>query len=286
MFHHSALIAEASRAQLGGLSTTAVNLGRVSSSITSPQRHTTPICCPEGQLSDLTTRPPSCSPIGKARENPFAKEDRSQCTIVSSSGRNMPTTNPSSPPSLSLPQRARGEETREAPQSAASPLNARVSSHAVQPNVSRHSKVIKETNTEAEPSRSSVMRPAAPTASSSRGKTARGKKGAAPEAKSAPAKKTGKQKRELLTPLQYAQRLQERMADAATPKPRGWPYLRGMRIYYYGGDRTYASDETRGHMDHVGLFDPLTVAGCDWTLTRRNSVDNQAWRRPRARVRP
>ncbi|KAI0726960.1 hypothetical protein C8Q72DRAFT_925894 [Fomitopsis betulina] len=120
-----------------------------------------------------------------------------------------------------------------------------------------------------------------PASSSSKGKAARGKAAAAPKAKAVPAKKTGeKQKRELLTPLEYAQRLNDRMANvAATNKSRAKPYLRGMHIFYYGADMNYASEETTGHMDHivkhggvlVPVYDPAVVTHIVTTNRRTSS---------------
>ncbi|KZT68564.1 hypothetical protein DAEQUDRAFT_745631 [Daedalea quercina L-15889] len=103
---------------------------------------------------------------------------------------------------------------------------------------------------------SSVTIAEASTSSSSKAAMTRGKKTAAAEAKSAPVKKDKsgkkKKKRELVTPLEYAQRLQERLLEmAATRKSHASPYLRGKRIFYYGGDMQYASEETRGRMDYI-----------------------------------
>ena len=69
-------------------------------------------------------------------------------------------------------------------------------------------------------------------------------------------KKT-KVKAPLVTPLEYAKRLQEALqppgqkSRARTPK-----YLKGKRIFYVGGDMQYAGARTRGRMDFVCFLTP------------------------------
>ena len=254
MFDRPAVVLEAHCEQTMGPPISTAGLDPVLPPSASLQHCLTHINYPEIQSKDTGARTLLQSSPDKAEGTRCVDANRQQHTVASSSERNAPTENHALSSSLRVPQSEKQEDTGEAPRSTALPANARVSSHAVQPDVSLHSKVIKvfrEKDLEAPPSRSSVIRPTPPTASSSKAKTARGKKSAVPEAKKAPAKKAGKPKRELLTPLEYAQRLEEKMADPSN-KARGWPYWRGMRIFYYGADRTYASDETRGHMDHVG----------------------------------
>ncbi|EPT00045.1 hypothetical protein FOMPIDRAFT_58109 [Fomitopsis schrenkii] len=237
------------------------------------------------QCTDSATGSPSLTAHDKARGTHIVDGSGQRCANASSSGHNVPARTPTSSTSVVSPQSGRRGETKESPKGAASAVNARASSHAVRPDVSLHSKVLKVSgrgeDPETAPSRSSVIRPALPAPSSSKAKTARGKRAAVPEAKSVPARKTGKQKRELLTPLEYAQRLHDKMADAApTNKSRAKPYLRGMRILYYGGDRTYASEETTGHMDHiikhggvlVPVYDPAVVTHIVTTDRRTSPV--------------
>ncbi|OAX37687.1 hypothetical protein K503DRAFT_692911, partial [Rhizopogon vinicolor AM-OR11-026] len=76
-------------------------------------------------------------------------------------------------------------------------------------------------------------------------------------------KKT-KEKPALITPLEYAQKLQ---LNFELGKKRKTDYLRGKRILYIGGDMRYASAKTRGRMDYivkhggtlVPSYDPATV---------------------------
>ncbi|OJA20779.1 hypothetical protein AZE42_07015, partial [Rhizopogon vesiculosus] len=76
-------------------------------------------------------------------------------------------------------------------------------------------------------------------------------------------KKT-KEKPALVTPLEYAQKLQ---LNFELGKKRKTDYLRGKRILYIGGDMRYASAKTRGRMDYivkhggtlVPSYDPATV---------------------------
>ncbi|KAH9929394.1 uncharacterized protein B0H18DRAFT_996945 [Fomitopsis serialis] len=154
------------------------------------------------------------------------------------------------------------------------PPKTRSSNHAVRKNAALISKVIKVfgggSGPDAAHSSSSVTTPAASGPSSSKANLARGKAAAEPKTKTGPLKnqKSGKKKRELVTPLEYAQRLQDQLSEmAATRKSRVSPYLRGKRIYYYGGDMKYASEETRGRMDHivkhggtiVPIYDPSII---------------------------
>ncbi|KAI6117985.1 hypothetical protein F5141DRAFT_1000177 [Pisolithus sp. B1] len=59
--------------------------------------------------------------------------------------------------------------------------------------------------------------------------------------------KKGKEKPALVTPLEYALRLQSNLL-AVTPKTS---YLKGKCIFYVGGDMQYASTRTRGRMDYI-----------------------------------
>lgn len=60
--------------------------------------------------------------------------------------------------------------------------------------------------------------------------------------------KKNKEKAPLVTPLEYAQRLQ---LDVGISIPPNTGYLGGKRIFYVGGDMLYASVKTRGRMDYV-----------------------------------
>ncbi|KAI6013048.1 hypothetical protein BKA83DRAFT_4362418, partial [Pisolithus microcarpus] len=57
----------------------------------------------------------------------------------------------------------------------------------------------------------------------------------------------GKEKPALVTPLEYALRLQSDLLTV-TPKTN---YLKGICIFYVGGDMQYASTRTRGRMDYI-----------------------------------
>ncbi|KAI6113449.1 hypothetical protein EDD16DRAFT_1484052 [Pisolithus croceorrhizus] len=59
--------------------------------------------------------------------------------------------------------------------------------------------------------------------------------------------KKGKEKAALVTPLEYALRLQSNLLTI-TPKTS---YLKGKCIFYVGGDMQYASTRTRGRMDYI-----------------------------------
>lgn len=70
-------------------------------------------------------------------------------------------------------------------------------------------------------------------------------------------KQKAKEKQPLMTPLAYAQKLQQKLsAFSDKPKTRTgvYKYLEGKRIFYIGGDMQFAGDRTRGRMDFVGLF--------------------------------
>ncbi|KAF8841652.1 hypothetical protein BDN67DRAFT_900977 [Paxillus ammoniavirescens] len=61
--------------------------------------------------------------------------------------------------------------------------------------------------------------------------------------------KKAKEKPQLVTPLEYAQKLLLRL-----PLVRKANYLKGKRIFYVGGDMKYASTKTRGRMDYASLL--------------------------------
>ncbi|KAH7927186.1 hypothetical protein BV22DRAFT_1032056 [Leucogyrophana mollusca] len=60
--------------------------------------------------------------------------------------------------------------------------------------------------------------------------------------------KKSKEKPPLMTPLEYAQKLQ---AQFEPDRPRKTNYLEGKRIFYVGGDMQFASPKTRGRMDYI-----------------------------------
>lgn len=60
-----------------------------------------------------------------------------------------------------------------------------------------------------------------------------------------------KDKPKLITPLEYAQRLQSCLDSCVKPKTN---YLKGKCIFYVGGDMIYASTTTRGRMEYVSHF--------------------------------
>ncbi|KAL7278780.1 hypothetical protein ACG7TL_007789 [Trametes sanguinea] len=66
-------------------------------------------------------------------------------------------------------------------------------------------------------------------------------------------KTKGKGKKELITPLEYAERLQAGFSEQAVKKKKhsDKPFLKGKRIFYYGGDLNYAGPQTRNRMDII-----------------------------------
>ncbi|OSD00718.1 hypothetical protein PYCCODRAFT_1453154 [Trametes coccinea BRFM310] len=83
-------------------------------------------------------------------------------------------------------------------------------------------------------------------------------------------KTKGKGKKELITPLEYAERLQAGFSEQAVKKKKhsDKPFLKGKRIFYYGGDLNYAGPQTRNRMDiitrHGGTlvpkYDPAEIS--------------------------
>ncbi|KAI0651056.1 hypothetical protein C8Q79DRAFT_931196 [Trametes meyenii] len=65
----------------------------------------------------------------------------------------------------------------------------------------------------------------------------------------------GKRKKEkgLITPLEYAQKLQAQLSERAAgrKKQSEKPFLKGKRIFYYGGDLNYAGKQTRNRMEII-----------------------------------
>ncbi|KAI0659500.1 hypothetical protein C8Q70DRAFT_915132 [Cubamyces menziesii] len=64
----------------------------------------------------------------------------------------------------------------------------------------------------------------------------------------------GKKKEKVLyTPLEYAQKLQAQLSEQAAvqKKQSDKPFLKGKRIFYYGGDLNYASGQTRNRMEII-----------------------------------
>ena len=64
-------------------------------------------------------------------------------------------------------------------------------------------------------------------------------------------------KQKLITPLEYAQRLQSCFDPHVEPKTN---YLKGKRIFYVGGDMMYASTTTRRRMEYVSLLASLLTS--------------------------
>ncbi|PCH43258.1 hypothetical protein WOLCODRAFT_132716 [Wolfiporia cocos MD-104 SS10] len=77
-------------------------------------------------------------------------------------------------------------------------------------------------------------------------------KAAKTRSSAAPKKGKTRKTKELVTPLEYAKRLQAKLAeDQANGKSPASHTLRGKRIYYFGGDMNYAGESTRGRMDYI-----------------------------------
>ena len=77
---------------------------------------------------------------------------------------------------------------------------------------------------------------------------------AAKRASAKPTVRVGKGKKKekvLYTPLEYAQKLQAQLSEQAAgqKKQSDKPFLKGKRIFYYGGDLNYASGQTRNRME-------------------------------------
>jgi hypothetical protein len=74
-------------------------------------------------------------------------------------------------------------------------------------------------------------------------------------------KAKAKVKPQLVTPLEYAQKLQEKMMLVADKKlkPGAYKHLKNKKIFYIGGDMQYAGDRTRGRMDYVNLSYALSM---------------------------
>ncbi|KAH9957501.1 hypothetical protein BC827DRAFT_653010 [Russula dissimulans] len=91
---------------------------------------------------------------------------------------------------------------------------------------------------------------------------------------SAGRKKGAKAKPELVTPAEFARRLQE---QAANPPPQ---YLKDCVIFYTGGDLTYASARTRGCMNYIHrhggtvlpTFDPATTTHIITEANEKNTL--------------
>ncbi|KAH7911258.1 hypothetical protein BJ138DRAFT_1006996 [Hygrophoropsis aurantiaca] len=92
--------------------------------------------------------------------------------------------------------------------------------------------------------------------------------------------KTGKKLKEkapLMTPLEYAQRLQ---AKFELDRPRKTDYLKGKCVFYVGGDMQFASPKTRGRMDYivkhggtlVPSYDPFVVTHIVTDATSRPTL--------------
>lgn len=103
-------------------------------------------------------------------------------------------------------------------------------------------------------SRPTVIKPAKArkTVSSSRNKADISKQNKGKKTKGKPA---------LVTPLEYAQKLQ---SNFELGKKRKSDYLRGKRILYVGGDMQYASTQTRGRMDYVSFPCFHSISGPLW----------------------
>ncbi|KIJ61681.1 hypothetical protein HYDPIDRAFT_42398 [Hydnomerulius pinastri MD-312] len=85
-------------------------------------------------------------------------------------------------------------------------------------------------------------------------------------------KKT-KEKTKLVTPLEYAQKLQS-ILDV--PVPRKTSYLKGKHIFYVGGDMQYASTKTRGRMDFIVKYGGTLVPTYDSTIVTHIVTDASA----------
>ncbi|KZT01837.1 uncharacterized protein LAESUDRAFT_745291 [Laetiporus sulphureus 93-53] len=97
--------------------------------------------------------------------------------------------------------------------------------------------------------------------------------------------KKGKAKKELITPLDYAQRLLSALADAeARLRVSSTPFLKGKRIYYYGGDMKYASEETRKRMEIIVKHGGALIPTYDPAQVTHIVTSNQPQKRPLLRV--
>ena len=102
-----------------------------------------------------------------------------------------------------------------------------------------------------------------------------------------PAKGKKKEKPELVTPLEYARKLQESMQLMAQKPSKRYPkYLKGKRIFYIGGDMQYAGERTRNRMKFVGASSPIMLLSSisDADACER-ALDRQARRHTASNVR-
>ncbi|KIK98285.1 hypothetical protein PAXRUDRAFT_824032 [Paxillus rubicundulus Ve08.2h10] len=85
--------------------------------------------------------------------------------------------------------------------------------------------------------------------------------------------KKAKEKPQLVTPLEYAQKLQ---SSFRPPLVRKANYLKGKRIFYVGGDMKYASIKTRGRMDYIVKHGGTLVPKYDPALVTHIVTDTTA----------
>ncbi|KAH7882075.1 hypothetical protein F5I97DRAFT_1817500, partial [Phlebopus sp. FC_14] len=83
----------------------------------------------------------------------------------------------------------------------------------------------------------------------------------------------GSKKAQLVTPLEYAQRLQ---ANLIVPVARKTTYLQGKRIFYVGGDMQYAGTKTRGRMEYIVKHGGMVVPKYDPALVTHIVTDSNA----------
>ena len=106
-------------------------------------------------------------------------------------------------------------------------------------------------STEAQPSSSNTLIPKEPKARKTVNSGRRSRKASS----NGSGGKKVKDKPKLITPLEYAQKLQSCLDLHAKLKTN---YLEGKRIFYVGGDMMYASTTTRGRMEYVSHFSNLS----------------------------
>lgn len=99
----------------------------------------------------------------------------------------------------------------------------------------------------------------------------------------AAAARTGKQKKEkekLVTPLEYAQKLQVHLSGSASEAPPGASHtnqlLLGQTVWYYGSDNLYASESTRKRMKLIMNYGAKLLPKFDLRLVTHIVTDNRA----------
>ncbi|KAI0772384.1 DNA polymerase beta palm-domain-containing protein [Trametes elegans] len=98
-----------------------------------------------------------------------------------------------------------------------------------------------------------IAAPASPTKRSSGAASRKETKGAAERGPTKTIRSRGKKADRYVTPIQYAEKLQAQLSERPAGKraQRANLFLKGKRIFYYGGDLNYACEQTRNRMNII-----------------------------------